>query len=298
MKLSELPLNDFVLDIQLHKDGSFVFASKLHTDLNDRLVPCNNIKAVTFANELPAISCLIVSPDIVDFVDSRKGCLVSINPLKALFEIHSFLADWHKGKSQNESIIHPTAKIHKSAIISDTDVEIGKDVIIGPHCVIESKVKIKEGSKLYQGCHIGCNPFDVNSQSNPQVALEPIGGVSIEKNVSMLSGAKVAKATFGGDTVIGSSTILDANVFVAHDCNIGVNAKIAAGAFIGGRSVIGDYAYVGPNVTISNGINIGSNSKVTLGAVVIEDVLDGETVTGHFAVPHLQWLRFFRRALK
>ena len=297
MKLSALPVMDFNSNIKIHRNGEFDFASKLDTKLFARLVPCNSEQAIRSSNENPEISCVIVSPDNVDFVGENKGCLVSSNPLEALYEIHSFLAGLENDVESKPTIIHPTAKIHSSAVVSETGVVIEQNVIIGPHCVIESNVTIREGAKLYQGCHIGCHPFDLNNQVTPNVPLEPIGGVLIEKNAIMLTGAKVAKATFGGNTVIGEFVILDANVFVAHDCYIEKGVKIAAGAFIGGRSVIGQNAYIGPKATLSNGLHIGENAKVTIGAVVIQDVDEGSAVSGHFAVPHLRWLRFLRRGL-
>lgn len=297
MKLSELPVMDFISDIKIQRNGEFDFASKLDTKLFARLVPCNNERAIRVSNENPEISCVIVTPDNVDIVSENKGCLVSSNPLEALYEIHKFLANLENDVELKSTIIHPTAKIHSSVVVSETGVVIERNVIIGPNCVIESNVRIREGAKLYQGCHIGCHPFDLNNQVTPNIPLEPIGGVLIEKNAIMLTGAKIAKATFGGNTVVGESVVIDANVFVAHDCYIEKGVKIAAGAFIGGRTVICQNAYIGPNATLSNGMNIGKNAKISLGAVVIQNVDEGSEVSGHFAIPHLRWLRFLRRGL-
>ena len=44
-------------------------------------------------------------------------------------------------------MIHPSAKIHPTALVAD-GAEIGEDVVIGPFCIIEETVKIKARTVL------------------------------------------------------------------------------------------------------------------------------------------------------
>lgn len=87
---------------------------------------------------------------------------------------------------------------------------------------------------------------------------------------------------------------MDAQVHVAHDCQIGKRVTITACSEISGRVEIGDDAYLGPNCTISNGVRIGAKATVTIGSVVVRDVAEGARVTGNFALPHENWLKLIR----
>ena len=118
--------------------------------------------------------------------------------------------------------------------------------------------------------------------------------MQLDDGVEILSKCTVVRATFGGFTRIGRDTKLDCQVHVAHDCVVGERVRIAACAELSGRVDVGDDAFVGPNVSISNGLTIGPRAFVTLGSVVVRNVDPDQRVTGHFALPHKNWLRFIK----
>jgi UDP-3-O-[3-hydroxymyristoyl] glucosamine N-acyltransferase len=72
-------------------------------------------------------------------------------------------------------------------------------------------------------------------------------------------------------TRIASFTKLDDHVHIAHNCQVGSNTIITAGAVVAGSVIIGDGAWLGPNCTITDGVTIGEGAFIGIGAVVLQD---------------------------
>ena len=90
---------------------------------------------------------------------------------------------------------------------------------------------------------------------------------------------------------------IDNSVHVAHAVKVGKCTMIVANSGIGGRVTIGNNAWIGFGCTIRNGITIGNNSRVNMGAVVTKDVLDGQAVSGNFAVDHSIFINLMKSVI-
>lgn len=203
-------------------------------------------------------------------------------------------------------------EVHKIGIDTsakiDTTAEIGKDVYIGPGCVIAEQCKISDGTiidanvSIYKGvivgknCHI-CSGAVIGADGHGYTKdddgryqkIRHMGSVVIKDNVKIGANSCIDRGVLD-DTTVGDNTKIDNNVHVAHNVVIGRNCMIIAGAVICGSSTIRDNVWIGPNSVISNGITINDNAKINIGSVVIENVGIGEEVSGNFAIPHLKHL--------
>ena len=75
-------------------------------------------------------------------------------------------------------------------------------------------------------------------------------------------------------------------VHIGHGTIVGRQTLFAAGTTISGNCIIGNRVWFGVHSTVSNRIQIGDHARISLGSVVTQDVPEGKTVTGNFAIPH------------
>jgi len=90
---------------------------------------------------------------------------------------------------------------------------------------------------------------------------------------------------FKEKTIIGLNTKIDNLVHIAHNVKIGKNCIIVAHSLLGGSSILDDNVYIAMSATIRDSIKIGRNAIVGMGAVVTNNVADEETVIGVPAHP-------------
>lgn len=153
--------------------------------------------------------------------------------------------------------VEPLTKIHDGNIQVIKKTVFGKDVVLGPNCVIGGP-----GFGFYKG------------QQFPH-----IGGVILGDHVHIHSNTTIDRGAIG-DTIIGDDTKIDNLVHIAHNVRIGQRCMIVAGAVIGGSAVIGDDVFIGINASIKNKVRIGNGAVIGMGAVVTKDVPAGETWVG------------------
>jgi UDP-N-acetylglucosamine acyltransferase len=151
-------------------------------------------------------------------------------------------------------------KIHHTAVIYD-NVEMGKNNIIGPYCVIGSNGEIRN-----------CHDFK--------------GKVIIGDNNVISELVTIQRPAEAGQvTKIGNNNLLMAHSHVGHDVEIGNDCEICTGAILGGYCKIEDGAKLKLGTTIRNRKTVGANSLVGLGAAVVKDVEPGTVVVGNPAKP-------------
>lgn len=188
--------------------------------------------------------------------------------------------------------------IHPSAVIEE-GAKIGKNVSIGAHCYIASKVSIGDntiilpntsiygkvtiGSDCYikPGVVIGGPGFGFEYDENEAPVHFPhTGEVVIGNRVYIGANTTIDRATIDS-TIIEDNVKIDNLVHIAHNCKIGMNTLITGGAMLGGGVVIGANCWIAPNSTMHQQLRIENKSKVGIGAVVVSNIKEGVTVFGN-----------------
>jgi sugar O-acyltransferase (sialic acid O-acetyltransferase NeuD family) len=82
------------------------------------------------------------------------------------------------------------------------------------------------------------------------------------------------------DIDIGAFVIVNRNVDISHDCQLGDWSTIAPSVTLTGAVLVGEGADIGARATCLPGVAIGAWSRVGAGAVVTRDVEAGATVAG------------------
>jgi UDP-3-O-[3-hydroxymyristoyl] glucosamine N-acyltransferase len=219
----------------------------------------------------------------------------------------------------------PIETIHSNAVVSPT-AEIGANVYIGPHVVIEENVSIGDGVQIYAGTFIGKNTtiqsgtvihpnvsiyhdviigkqciidsgsvigtdgFGLVKDNNTYHKIPHIGRVILKDSVWVGPNCCIDRGTLS-DTVIGEGTKMDNLIHIAHNVQIGGNCAIAGQVGIAGSSILENNVAVAGQVGIIGHLKIGEGSTVAAKSAVFQSLDPGSFVSGVPARHHKNRLR-------
>lgn len=178
------------------------------------------------------------------------------------------------------AIVHPNAKLAPGVTVGPytvigEHVTVGAGTTIGAHCVIEGLTTIGRENQIFTGAVIGSTPQDLKYRGEESRLL--IGdGNKIREYVTI----NVGTAGGGGQTVIGSDSLLMAYAHVAHDCFIGDQVILANSAALAGHITIEDRAIVGGLVGIHQFVRVGTLSIIGGCSRVVQDIPPYATCVG------------------
>jgi bifunctional UDP-N-acetylglucosamine pyrophosphorylase/glucosamine-1-phosphate N-acetyltransferase len=158
-------------------------------------------------------------------------------------------------------------------VIIEGSVKIGKDVNIGPNCVLKNceigagtqiqANSVIEDSVIGQDCSIG--PF---ARIRPGTQLSDqakIGNFVETKKALIGKGSKVNHLSYVGDTEIGEDVNVGAGTIT---CNYdGVNKF---------KTIIGDNVFVGSNTALVAPVSIASGATIAAGSTITKNVDTGQ----------------------
>ena len=250
----------------------------------------------------PYASCVLCSEKLVEKLpESVTGIFLSSSPKEAFQQIHNALSKNDAYRLPvRESKMGADCQISERANISPIGVEIGDRVMIEDNVTIYDHVKIGNDCIIRSGAVIGGKAFTfARTEGQGILGMEDLGQVVIGDRVEVFSLTHIAKGILPTDvTYIGEDTKIDALVQIGHGSKIGGRTLIAEGAIIAGNVSIGADCWVGINATISNRITVGDRARVSLGSVVTKDVMEGQTVTGNFAIEHGNFIENLKKLVK
>jgi len=185
--------------------------------------------------------------------------------------------------------IDPSARIASGAVI-------GKDVEIGPYCVVGPRVTLGDGCRLVAhvsimgqtavGARTVIYPFA--SLGTPPQSTRYRGGETrlvvgadcdIREGVTMNLGTEDG----GGVTTVGDRGFFMANSHIAHDCQVGNDVVFANCVPLGGHCVIGDGVVIGGLSAVHQFCRVGSYAMIGALTGVRADVIPFGLASGDYA---------------
>ena len=165
------------------------------------------------------------------------------------------------------------------------EVELGKDVEIGPFAIIEGCVRIGDGTRVYPNafvsgwveigkrCEIHPNavlghlPQDFHFEPGTRSFLRIGDGTIIRESAQVHRGTQPDSAT-----VLGKECFILCGAHVGHNCTLGNRVKVYTNAILAGHVEIGDDAIVSGLCALHQFIRIGRMAMIGGGTVAIMDV--------------------------
>jgi UDP-N-acetylglucosamine acyltransferase len=186
-------------------------------------------------------------------------------------------------------LIHPTALVDPAAVLG-RDVRIGPFCVIGPdvmiedgtelvsHVVVDGHSRIGPGVTLFPFCTVGLAPQDLKYRGEP-TRCEIGARTQVREHCTIHRGT----ATGRGLTSVGADCMLMAVAHVAHDCSLGDNVIVANNVVMGGHVSIGDHAVIGGSAAIHQFVRIGRAAMIGGVSGVEGDVIPFGSVLGNRA---------------
>lgn len=188
--------------------------------------------------------------------------------------------------------------VHPSSVLSP-DVELADDVVIGPYCLIQGKVKIGKGTfvegHVTLGSRYGIVEIGENNHFSPGAVIggppqdhsykgEPTKLIIGNNNkFREFSTANLATSKADGITEIGNNNYFMAYTHVGHDCKIGNDVTIANDSHLGGHCVIEDGVTIGGVSAFNQFTKVGRGAFIAGSAVVNKDILPFSRAQGTYA---------------
>ncbi|MBI3302932.1 MAG: UDP-3-O-(3-hydroxymyristoyl)glucosamine N-acyltransferase [Deltaproteobacteria bacterium] len=213
------------------------------------------------------------------------------------------------------AVISPTAKIGAHASIGPYAV-IGDNVVIGDHARIfahvviypnvsighsftaHAGVIIREGTcignrvVLQSGVVIGGDGFGyVPLQDGSTYKIPQSGTVILEDEVEVGANTTIDRATVGA-TVIRRGAKIDNLVMIAHGCEVGEGALLAAQAGLAGSTKLEAGVRLGGQVGAAGHLTVGKNTMVAAQSGIPHNVPANSVIGGYPAVDILSWRRY------
>ena len=182
--------------------------------------------------------------------------------------------------------------IHATAIINP-NATMGKDIAIGPYCIVGQDVHLGDGVRLhshvvidgrttigteteiYPFSSIGLRPQDLKYKGEESELI--IGARNtIREYVTMNPGT----ADGGMRTIIGDDCLFMASTHVAHDCIVGNHVIMANNATIAGHVEVGDFAIIGGLSAVHQFVKIGKHAIIGGMSGVENNVIPYGSVVG------------------
>ena len=183
------------------------------------------------------------------------------------------------------------AHIHPLALV-DPAAEIGRDVTIGPFCIVEAGAVIGDGCSLAARAVIkGRTTLGANNEVGEGAVLggkaqhvvdsDPGGRLVIGDHNRIRENATIHRGhADDATTVVGNHNYLMVNAHIGHDCRIGDHTIIVNNVMIGGHVHIHDRAYVSGGVAVHQFCRVGQYAMVGGLARVVQDVPPYVMVSG------------------
>jgi len=172
----------------------------------------------------------------------------------------------------------------------ENGVEVGKDTVIYPCCVLQGKTKIGKHCIIEHNSRISdstvgdevtihSNSIITESKVEDQASIGPFAhlrplsevrtkvtiGNFVEVEESIIGkGSKVSHLAYIGNSLLGETVTMGAGAITSND-----------NGFERNKTIIGDRVFVGSNVELVAPVKVGSNASIGAGTTVTKNVPEG-----------------------
>ena len=170
-------------------------------------------------------------------------------------------------------------------------VEIGANTRLWPHVTLYHGVRIGNHCTLHSTAVIGGDGFGWATDNGKWVKIPQLGAVIIGNHVDIGVGTTIDRGALD-DTLIGDNCIIDNQVQIGHNVQIGAGTAIAGQVGIAGSTRIGKGCLIGGQAGLAGHIEIADHVQLHGQAMVTKSIEQaGVYASGNPVVPQGEWAR-------
>ncbi|MBL8753373.1 MAG: UDP-3-O-(3-hydroxymyristoyl)glucosamine N-acyltransferase [Planctomycetes bacterium] len=260
------------------------------------------VGAVLAAEDLGTTAALIVVKD-VDVAYAKVANHFHPVPRASEHAVHPSAVVDPEAVLEAPVVVGPRAVVGKAKIGSGTVLSagvvvgdgavVGRDCFFHPNCTVYGGVQVGNRVVVHASAVLGSDGFGYANEGGTWIKVPQLGGAVIEDDVEIGAGTTIDRGTLGV-TRIGARTKIDNLCHVAHNCTIGKDVAIAAGAGIAGSASIGDRCVFAGNVGVGGHIAIAADVRLGGGTIVLKDLPKSGDYMGHPVLEKRRFLRLLR----
>ena len=214
--------------------------------------------------------------------------------------------------------IHPSAAVDSSAVISPgahigpftsigARTTIGAGAVVGPGCVIGDDCELGEGCELQArvtlltrvrlgkrvrilpGAVLGAAGFGLAMEHGRWLNVPQLGGVVVGDDCEIGANTTIDRGALG-DTVLEEDVRLDNQFQVGHNVRIGAHTAMAGCSAVAGSARIGRYCLVGGGAGILGHLEVCDRVVITAMSLVTHSIREpGEYSSGTPLMDNRSW---------
>lgn len=173
----------------------------------------------------------------------------------------------------NQLMLEGVTIVDPATTYVDADVEVGRDTVIEPNCVIQGATRIGERCHLKPNCVIESSELGDDVEVGPSAHLRPGNRIG--------DGCRIGNFVELKNSVVGPGVKADHLSYVG-DADVGAGASFGCGSITVNydwrakhRTVVGEGAVIGCNVNLVAPVSVGRNASVAAGSTITKDVPEG-----------------------
>jgi UDP-3-O-[3-hydroxymyristoyl] glucosamine N-acyltransferase len=183
----------------------------------------------------------------------------------------------------------------EAGVFIGSDVEIGEGTRLFPNVVIYHGVRVGSSCRVHANSTIGADGFGFARSPQGWERIAQLGGVVIGDRVDIGANTTVDRGALG-NTILAPGVILDDQVHIGHNCEIGENTAIAGCVGIAGSTKIGANCTLAGQVGVAGHICICDDVHITGQGRVLRSInKSGTYSSGTHLSNHRTWARLGAR---
>lgn len=180
------------------------------------------------------------------------------------------------------SIIGPNTYIGERAIL-------GEGVNLRANVSIYHEVELGDRVSVHSGSVIGCDGFGYANDKGIWVKIPQTGTVIVGHDTEIGAGCTIDRGAID-NTIIGKHVIIDNQVHMAHNVQVGDFSCLCGAIGIAGSAIIGKYVVIAGQCAINGHISIADKVQITGNSMVTKSIKEaGVYSSGMPVLPNREW---------
>jgi bifunctional UDP-N-acetylglucosamine pyrophosphorylase/glucosamine-1-phosphate N-acetyltransferase len=224
----------------------------------------NNAKGEFYLTDLPGL--VVAAGRELAFRECPEDEVLGVNTRAQLAVIEAAL----QHRLRRAAMLKGATLVAPETVFLSVDTELGQDVVVEPHVVFASGVKVGNRARIRSFCHIERATIGEAAIVGPFARLRP--GATLARNVHVGNFVEIKQA------VIDDGAKINHLAYVG-DAHVGAAANVGAGAITcnyngvdKNLTEIGARAFIGTNASLVAPVRVGEGAFVAAGSVVTSDV--------------------------